>query len=49
MKILGFGRYATAWEAQYGRVWVHIRYPRFWKTSGLGFVRWLDKDGNPTK
>lgn len=23
-------RGATAWEWQWGRLWVHIRYPSFW-------------------
>lgn len=34
---------ATAWEWQWGRVWVHIRYPRFWlhgRTPGYGRT-WL--------
>ena len=38
------GRYATAWEAQIGRLWFAIRFPKFWRTSGLGFVRITGKD-----
>lgn len=30
---------ATAWELQIGRVWLHLRHPRFWRTSGPGFIR----------
>ena len=36
----------TMWEAQIGRVWFAVRFPRFWLTSGLGFVRLTDSDGN---
>lgn len=37
-------RGATAWEAQVGRVWFFLRYPRFWRTSGPGFIRWVSRD-----
>lgn len=30
---------ATAWEWQVGRVYGGIRYPRFWRTSGLAYVK----------
>lgn len=33
-------RGATAWEAQVGRAWVRINFPRFWRTSGLGKIGW---------
>ncbi|MER9768977.1 hypothetical protein NKJ09_23265 [Mesorhizobium sp. M0189] len=34
---------ATAWEAQIGRAWFSLRYKRFWRTSGLGFIRIVEK------
>lgn len=37
---------ATAWEVQIFRVWIAVRHPRFWHTSGLGFVRITDRGGN---
>lgn len=37
---------ATAWEAQVGRVWFHLRYRRFWRTSGVGFIRVIKKDAD---
>lgn len=37
------GKYATAWELQVWRIWVGIHQPRFWKTSGLGFARWVGR------
>lgn len=53
---IGFGRYATAWEAQIGRLWFGLLYPRFWlfgRTPGYGrtwlynwsvFIRWTEAD-----
>lgn len=38
------GRYATAREGQIGRLWYGLRYPRFWKTSGMFFIRWVRDD-----
>lgn len=38
-------RGATAWELQVGRVWFFLRYTRFWRTSGPGFIRVVPADG----
>lgn len=37
---------ATSWDWQIGRVWLCIRYPRFWRTSGFGFIQITNKDGS---
>ena len=40
---------ATAWEAQFGTtrfsLWFYLRYPRYWRTSGIGFVRVVNEEG----
>jgi hypothetical protein len=41
-----FMRGATMWEGQIGRVYWGVCYPRFWRTSGLGYVRLANKDGS---
>ena len=46
MIFIPFMRGATMWEGQIGRVYWAVRYPRFWRTSGLGYIRLADKDGN---
>lgn len=38
------GRYATAWEVQIGRLWAGVLFPRYWRTSGLVFMKFLDKE-----
>jgi hypothetical protein len=38
-----FLRGATMWELQIGRLCIYLRYPRFWRTSGLFYVLW-EKD-----
>lgn len=35
---------ATAWEAQIGRVWFHLRFLRFWRSCGPGFVRIVPRE-----
>lgn len=51
LKVYWPKRYATAWEAQtrtrWGGLWVGLRFPRFWKTSGLFFARLTDREGSP--
>lgn len=46
MIFIWFRRTATSWEAQFCRVWIDIAFPRYWKTSGIGFIRLTDKDGS---
>ena len=44
MTFIWFKRQATGWEAQFGNLWVKIWYPKFWRTSGLGFIRIIEKE-----
>lgn len=38
-------RGATAWEAQLGRAWIRILFPRFWRTSWPVEIGWDTDDG----
>jgi hypothetical protein len=46
MGIVTYIKGATAWEFQVWRIWFAVRFPRFWRTSGLGFVRFTSADGS---
>lgn len=43
---VGFGRGATSWEWQVGRVGGHIRFPTYWVLSGVFSFYWCNKDGD---
>lgn len=39
-----FIRGATAWELQIGKLWIAVRYLRFWRTSWPGFICWVEEE-----
>lgn len=46
MVFIPYQKGATSWGFQIGRVEGQLNFPRYWRGSGLGFIRLLDNNGD---
>ena len=44
MKNFIFIKGRTMWECQIYNVWIAIRFTKYWKNSGIGFIKIIKKN-----